>query len=187
MHFYPHFPLLTRSNSPNSKENSKNSNKKGKKTCLIFIKSCSDSYKKLKKFNIIDSSLSYIHKIKEASHSTKTSAKTPKIERKEEMSNISFLPPIKSDDMIQKLVPDNFIRIGDVTSGRPALPSKKSDFLKTIQKKSRQTSRNAKNFVSVQRTKKVGDIKNRSWKTIKVKKISSNQAVQVDIDDISGW
>lgn len=189
MHFYPHFPQLTKTPSPVYQKNQVD-NKKKTNNCLVFIKSCSDSYKRLKKFNILDNSLSYIHKVKEPAFSTKIKSKTPIDRSLDESQKISFLPPIKSEQMIRKLEIGNEIRKLDLKS---------KDVVDEVEKLTRsydgdrfknKGSETKRNVVEILKEGRVKKDKKRIWKNIKVKKVISNRAVQVDFDDssdITGW
>ena len=193
MHFYPHFPQLTRTPSPVYQKNQVHNKKKKANNCLIFIKSCSDSYKRLKTFNLLDNSLSYIHKVKEPALSSKIKSKTPVDRSIDDNQKISFLPPIKSEQMIRKLAIGNELSKLELTSKEVVeaveivgklTRSYDNDRFKN---KGSETKRKVRTFLNEGRIKKA---KIRIWKNIKVKKIISSRAVQVDFDDssdITGW
>ena len=187
MHFNTHLPLLTKTPYQLHLTSQNDNKKKKSKNCLVFIKNCSDSYKRLKKFNIMDTSLSYIHRLKEIDLSTQVNSNTPIISRIDEVQKISFLPPIKSEQMIRRFEIGNELKIVDLKNKEEDEKITQYNNLSVLENKRNGIDKKLKRFIFQERKKHA---ETRKLIKIKVKKIISTQAVQVnfgDDNDLRGW
>ena len=187
MHFNTHLPQLIKTPFQLHQRNQNDIKKKKSKNCLVFIKNCSDSYKRLKKFNIMDTSLSYIHRLKEIDLSPQVDSKTPNINRTDEVQKISFLPPIKSEQIIRKFEAGNELTILDLKNKEEGENSVQYNNLSVLESKRNGINKKFKRFLFQEKTKYA---ETRKLIKIKVGKIISTQAVQVNFGDdnvIRGW
>lgn len=91
----PHFSRLSPSPNPSSRLT---------QSRLNLLKNSSNSYKRLKKFLITENSLTYIHKYqKKTLNSPPPKSSTPILPILNENCAVSFLPPIKSEEIFHKL------------------------------------------------------------------------------------
>lgn len=82
------------------------------KSCLNQLKNSSTTYRRLKKFLIADTNLTYIHKFKNPQKKlAEKKSSTPTLPILIESNTVAFLPPINSEEFTHKLNPSSILQV----------------------------------------------------------------------------